>query len=104
MPTDIWDRSGTAACAGTPEGWCVIRRANSNTGVTSLTIRLLIPAAEKLTSRSVIASNVDFQCFSVETERPTLCGDHRDSAWVHILGVIPAQNKTIITKQTPGLT
>jgi len=68
--------------------------------VTSLKIRPLIPAAEKRTSGSAIASNVDFQCFSVETKRPTLCGDHRDPAWVQILGVIPAQSKTIITKQT----
>jgi hypothetical protein len=62
--------------------------------VTSLTNRLLIPAAEMLTSVVATVSNVDFQCFSLETKRPKVCGDRRDPVWVQILGVIPAQNKT----------
>jgi len=91
----------TDTCEGTPAEWFGTRRANSNTGVTSLTNRLLIPAAEMLTSGGATASNVDPQYFSVETTRPKLCGDHKNPVWVQILGVTQAQNKNIITKQTP---
>jgi hypothetical protein len=48
-------------------------------GVTSLTNRLLIPVAQMLTPGGATASNVDFQCFPVETIRPKVCGDHRPS-------------------------
>jgi len=54
-----------------------------------------------LTPGGATVSNADFHRLSMETKRPKPCGDHRNPVWVQILGVIPAQNKNIITKQTP---